>query len=390
MSERTLSRHVAVVGVGESAYHKRGRAPQDEQGLALDAIHAAIDDAGLRPEEIDGFASYSDDRLDPLALAVALGLPELRFTNMVWGGGGGGVCAAVANAGAAVVAGLADAVVVVRSLAQGGFRFGQALAGLGGPALSGSMAYVVPHGLMSPAQTVALRTRRFMHEHGVGQDVLAAIALACYEHAQHNPRAVMHGRPLTREAYDGSRWIVEPFHLYDCCQENDGSAAVIVTSAERAADLRHVPVLVLGAAQGTRTGFDLFGHFSDPYATANFELPARHMYEMAGLGPGDVDVAQVYENFTGAVLMSMVEHGLVDPEEVDDVLTPENLLWTGGLPLNTSGGNLAECYVHGLELVVEAVRQVRGTAVCQVPDAEVALVAGGPAAAPVSSVLLGR
>ena len=386
----TLNRRVAVAGVGESTYHKRGQSPDDEVGLALTAIRAAAADAGLDPSEIDGFASYSNDGLDPVRMMPALGIPELRFTNMVWGGGGGGVCAAVANAGAAVVAGLAEVVVVVRSLAQGDFRFGRAFEQAGSRALTGVLGLVVPYGMMSPAQTVALRTRRFMHEHGVGQDALAAIALTSYEHAQHNPRAVMNGRPLSREAYDESRWIVEPFHLFDCCQENDGAAAVIVTSAERARDLRQPPAYVLAAEQGTSVGFDLFDHFSDPYATSNFTSTALHLFEAAGVEPADVDVAQVYENFTGAVLMSIVEHGLCEPEEISEVFTPENLRWTGSLPLNTSGGNLAECYVHGLGLVVEGVRQVRGQATLQVPDVEVSLVAGGPATAPVSSLLLGR
>src|SRR3546814_760858 len=145
---------------------------------------------------------------------------------MVWGGGGGGGSAAGANAAAAVAAGYADAVVVFRALAQGQFgRFGQA------PpmkAVHGQMAYTMPYGLLSPAQMFAMKVQRFMHDHGVGPEAQRAVALASYHHAQANPRAVMHGRPLTPEGYDESRWIVEPFRLYDCCMENDGAAAVIV------------------------------------------------------------------------------------------------------------------------------------------------------------------
>src|SRR4029077_13215838 len=114
----------------------------------------------------------------------------------------------------------------------------------------GDTAYTAPYGLLSPAQICAMQTIRFMHEHGITQDTLAEIALTCYEHAQHNPRAIRFGKPLTREAYHASRWIAEPFHLYDCCPESDGAAAIVVTTPERARDLRSTPVSIIAAAHG--------------------------------------------------------------------------------------------------------------------------------------------
>jgi len=380
---------VAIAGVGESTYYKHGMSPKSEFELAVEAVTRAAEDSGIPLSSIDGLCSYATDSTNPMRLASAIGIDELRYSNMVWLGGGGGVAAAVANAAAAVQVGYAETVVVFRALAQGEVRFGS---GRGpGPGATGPMTYLSPHGVSSPAQTIALKTRRYMHVHGVEQGALAAIALAAYEHAQHNPRAVMYGKPLDRETYDASRWIAEPFHLYDCCQENAGAAAVIVTTTDRAADLKQAPVYFLGAAQGSAPGYDLFDHSVDPYATANFTQVAQRLYALAGIAPADVDVAQVYENFTGAVMMSIIEHGFCEPEEANEFLTVENLLWnTGRLPLNTSGGNLAECYMHGLELVVETVRQLRGTSTCQVADAEIGLVAGGPCTAPVSSLLLRR
>src|SRR4029434_6966130 len=216
---RTIRGRVAVAGVGETTYYKHGQAPEPEVKLALRAILAACEDAGIDPRQIDGFASYSNDRNDPSRLAAALGLPELRFSNMQWGGGGGGGSAAVGNAAAAVAAGYADCVVVFRALAQGQFqRFGAAPP----PATaSGEAALTFPYGLISPAQRFAMKVMRYMHDHGIRQEAQRAIALASYHHAQANPRAVMHGRPLSAEAYDASRWIVEPFRLFDCCMEND-------------------------------------------------------------------------------------------------------------------------------------------------------------------------
>jgi acetyl-CoA acetyltransferase len=337
--------------------------------------------------EIDGIASYSNDRNDASRLATALGLPDLKFSNMFWGGGGGGGSGAIANAAAAILAGYATHVVVFRALAQGQFgRFGQA-APL--KTISGDFAYTMPYGLMSPAQMFAMRCTRFFHDHQVDHEAQCAIALAAYDHAQHNPRAVMHGRPLTREAYYKSRWIVEPFRLYDCCLENDGAAAVILTRADRARDLQRKPAYIMAAAQGTDYRQAAPAHNAPDYATSNFKTLAPRLYQMAEIKPQDVDVVQAYENFTGGVIMSLVEHGFCQADEVMELCTFENLSWRGGkLPLNTSGGNLAECYMHGLELINEAVRQVRGTSTCQVPDAEISMVISGPMVSPVSDLIL--
>jgi acetyl-CoA acetyltransferase len=200
----------------------------------------------------------------------------------------------------------------------------------------------------------------------------------------------MHGRPLTAEGYDESRWIVEPFRLFDCCMENDGAAALVLTSAERARDLRQRPAYLLGVAQGSEYRNAARGHNAPTYASASFTTVAPRLYAMAGVTPKDVSVVQSYENFTGGVLMSLVEHGFFAPEDANDVLTLENLIAPAGrLPLNTSGGNLAECYMHGLELQIEAVRQLRGQSPNPVPRAQVAMVISGPMVTPVSSMILG-
>lgn len=388
MSERTLRGRAAIVGIGETTYYKRGQAPEAEFRLGLEAVLRACKDAGIDPREIDGFASYSNDRNDPTRFAAALGLRELRYSNMHWGGGGGGGSGAVGNAAAAVVCGVADCVVVFRALAQGQFgRFGQ---GQASARAYGEQAMTAPYGLMSPAQMFAMRVMRFLHDHGIRPEAQRAISLASYHHAQRNPRAIMHGRPLSERDYDTARWIVEPFRLHDCCQENDGAAALIVVSAERARDLPQEPAYILGVAQGSGARAGAGVHNAPDYATSNFKTVAPRLYEMAGMKPRDVDVVQSYENFTGGVLMSLVEHGFFEPEEANEYLVLENLIAPSGkLPLNTSGGNLAECYMHGLELQLEAVRQLRGTSTAQVPGALVALVGSGPMVSPVSDLLLG-
>jgi acetyl-CoA acetyltransferase len=388
MSSRTLRGCVAVVGIGETAYFRHGESPDPEFKLALKAILAACQDAGLDPKQIDGFSSYGDDRNDAVRLAAALGLPRLRFATMQWGGGGGGCCAAVANGAAAIATGQADCVIVFRALAQGQYgRLGQSSAQ---GTVMGERAWLVPYGVISPPQRFAMRVQRYMHEHGIRQEALRAIALASYHHAQNNPRAVMFGKPLDADRYDASRWIVEPFHLFDCCMENDGAAAIVLVDAERVADFQQKPVYVLGVASGSSYRFGAQAHNSPDYGSANFGSVAPDVYRMAGVSPADVGTVQFYENFTGGVLMALAEHGFFRPEDANEFLTLENLVAESGkLPLNTSGGNLAECYMHGFELVLEAVRQVRGTSSNQVVGKEVALVAGGPMVAPTSDLILG-
>ncbi|MGE3074777.1 MAG: acetyl-CoA acetyltransferase [Dehalococcoidia bacterium] len=389
MSENTVNGKVAIVGIAETAYYKRGAADRSEFQLTIEAILAAAEDAGIDVRDIDGFCSYSNDRNDPPRIAAALGSKDLSFSNMFWGGGGGGGSGAVANASAALVAGYSKYVVVYRGLAQGQFgRFGQ---GSQAKSVSGGPAFTQPYGLMSPAQTFAMRVKRFMYDHHISHEPQKAIALASYHHAQSNPRAVMHGRPLSEEDYENSRWIVEPFRLFDCCMENDGAAAVILTTTERARDLRHTPAVVMAASQGSDYRQAATAHNAPDYGTSNFKTVAARLYGQAGIGPKDVDVCQSYENFTGGVMMSLVEHGFCAPDEVEEFMTLENFkAESGKLPLNTSGGNLAECYMHGLELITEAVRQLRRTSTAQVKDAEISMVCSGPMVQPVSSLILRR
>jgi len=377
-----------VVGVGESTYYKRGDAPHTEFQLACIAIRNALADAGLEPADVDGFASYMD-RNEPVRLSHALGTGDLSFTGQTFGGGGNGAASAVALADMAVSSGYAECVVVFRSLAQGQFhRYGQASKAR---RARGRGAFTQPYGMLSAAQTCAMQTMRFMHEHGVTQDSLAEVVLAGYAHAQHNPRAIRYGKPLTREEYHQSRWITEPFHLYDCCPENDGAAAIVVTTRERAGDCDTEPVSILAAAQGLgyRDGGAAFTEKSFP--TAHHRQVGQQLWQRAGIDPADVPVAQFYENFTGPVLMAITEMGFCEPSELNDFVADGGLQWPNGhLPINTSGGNLGEAYIHGFGNVVEAVRQIRGESTCQVEGAELSLSVSGPGYAPGSAVLFGK
>ena len=379
-----------VVGVGESAYYKHGGSPDTEFQLACEAIMNAAQDAGIALNQLDGLISYMDHRNSPLRVAAALGFDELRWSATPWAGGGNNSTASMQFADAAICGGYANYVVVFRALAQGQFyRLGSGSNLVAGGAPEG-LAWGLPYGLMTPAQECALQTKRWMHDHGVSQEALASVSLACYANAQRNPRAVRHGRPLTREAYHESRWIVEPFHLFDCCMENDGASALIVTSPERAKDLpgKAVPILATAQGLGPEIGINAFQprHFPSMY----YEEVGKMIWDRAGVKPTDVDVIQLYENFTGPVLMTMCELGYCEPEEVEAFVADGALEGPDArFPFNTSGGNIAEAYIHGLEMVVEAVRQSRGDSTCQVENVELSFAVGGPGYAPGSAVLFG-
>ncbi|MDO8672904.1 MAG: acetyl-CoA acetyltransferase, partial [Dehalococcoidia bacterium] len=288
-----------------------------------------------------------------------------------------------------IYSGSANCVVAFRAQAEGQFgRFGQSR---GSSLVSGGMAHVNPYGLMTAAQTFALQVRRHMHLYGTTSRQLGAVAVACRKHAQYNPRAIMYGKTMTIEDHQRSRMIADPLRLYDCCLETDGAAAAVITSAERARLCRHRPVYIMGVSQGGGSKQGAFRIGKPNYDTANFEEVARDLWERAGVTPKDIDVAQIYENFTGMVIMSIENHGFCRKGEGGPFVEGGRIEWPkGGLPINTSGGGLSEAYVHGFNLITEAVRQMRGTSTCQVKDAEICLVASAPGVSPVSDMILRR
>jgi acetyl-CoA acetyltransferase len=259
--------------------------------------------------------------------------------------------------------------------------------------IGGPQAFTAPFGLFSPAQMYALDARRHMHEFGTTSAQFGAVAVASYANAQRNPRAVMYGRPLTLEQHQESRMIADPYRLYDCCLESDGACAVVVTSTERAADLRHRRALVTAAAQGMvrGDGNERQSRSASLWTSAGMTSIARQLYGEAGIAPEDVDVAQFYENFTGQVIMAIEDFGFCARGEGGPFVASGAVAWPKGrLPINTSGGNLAEAYIHGLSLVIEGVRQIRGTSTSQVEGAAHCLVVGGPSAPPSSALVLSR
>jgi acetyl-CoA acetyltransferase len=389
----------AIVGIAESEYTKWGRLTRcTEYQLALETILRAVDDAGLAIDDVDGFASFSNDRNEFSFVATDLGVPQVRWAGMTWIVGGGGACAAVGEAARAIATGAARCVVVYRALAMGQFqRFGRALAGdvQGVRPQDAALGFALPFGLLNATIGMALLVRRHMHLYGTTPEQLGHVAVTFRAHANRNPAAVMHGRPMTLADHAAAPRIVEPFGLLDCCLETDGACALVLVAPERARDCRHRPVYVLAAAQGSgpRYGCGAWAmHYmpEEDYATGNGQSLARSLYGDAGIGPADVDCAQLYDHYTGMVLLQLEDLGFCARGEGGPFAASGALAWPdGALPTNTAGGSLSEAYIHGLNHVVEGVKQLRGTAVSQVPDAETCLVASG-SGIPTSALLLRR
>jgi acetyl-CoA acetyltransferase len=381
---RAMAGLAAVAGVGVRQY-RRGHAPLPERGVLVRAIVDACEDAGFDPADVDGFVSYGDDHNEPIRLAPDLGTKELCWSSAVWGGGGGGSAAAFGQAAAAILTGQASAVVVFRALVEG--SSGRLSSAVIARHLN---AHMVGAGLVSPAQVCALRARRLYDHHGVPPSVAENLVRASYYHGARNPEAVSYHKDLDLDAYRTGRWISEPFRLFDCSRENDGAGALLLVSSERAKDLRKPPVYLRGVAQGAAKGWGdlLENDDDDQYATAGFRSVARRLYGQTGLTPGDIDVVQLYENFSAQGVASLIDHGFCTYENAHEVLRFENLIADGGkLPVNTGGGNLAQGFIHGVGIAIEAIRQLRGESSNPVAGARTCLVTGGPAAPTVSSAI---
>jgi acetyl-CoA acetyltransferase len=387
----TLGGRAAIAGIGATEFSKdSGRS---ELKLAVEAVHAALDDAGLRPQDVDGLVTFTMDTNPEITVAQAAGIGELSFFSRIHYGGGA-ACATVQQAALAVATGIAEVVVCYRAFNERSqHRFGTGLTSRQASSEGAAMGWTMPYGLLTPASWVALHAQRYLHTYGLSPDVFAPVAVADRFHAATNPAAYFYRRPITLEDHAASRWIVEPLRLLDCCQETDGGQALVVTTPERARDLRHTPAVITAAAQGAGRNQEAMTSFYRDGLTGLPEMGvvARQLWRTSGLTPADIDTAVLYDHFTPFVLMQLEEFGFCGPGEGADFAAGGRLqLGGGGLPVNTHGGQLGEAYLHGMNGIAEAVRQLRGTAVNQIEGgAERVLVTAGTGV-PTSGLVLGR
>lgn len=383
----------SIVGIGETRYTKAGAAAQSVLGLACEAIVNALADAGLAPADVDGICTYATERCSPASVAQVLGFGSVQFVG-ISPGGGSAAAGVVHSAVMAVGSRAVRTVICYRSICQGPQgRFGRASENALKGEIIGTQAFTVPFGLLAPVHGYAMEARRHMHRFGTRSEHFGLVAVAAYDNAQRNPRAIMHGKTLTLAEHQQSRVIADPYRLYDCCQESDGACAIVITHSERAADCRQVPATILASAHGLAStdGPDRHARSEDLWDSTGLAEVAELLYQRAGVGPSDIGVAQFYENFTGQVLMGLEDFGFCARGEGGAYVESGAITWpTGRLPINTSGGHLAEAYIQGLNPIAEGVRQIRGSSTSQVADAAHCLVVGGPGAPPSGAMILRR
>ncbi len=386
----SLSGRAAIAGVGATEFSKESG--RSELQLSVEATKAALADCGLAPADIDGLVTFTMDSSSEIALARELGLGDLRFFSRV-NYGGGAACGTVQQAAMAVATGVADVVVCYRGFNErSGQRFGQvSVAANAQPNTNGlDNAWTYPMGLTTPAATVALQARRYMHEYGATSEDFGRVAVADRRHAANNPNAFFHDRPITLEDHQASRIIADPLHLLDCCQESDGGVALVVVSAERARDLVQPPSYITAAAQGSAPDqFVMTSYYREDIGVPEMGVVGRELWRQSGLRPDDIPTAVLYDHFTPYVLMQLEELGFCARGEAPGFVAEGAIEIGGRLPLNTHGGQLGEAYIHGMNGITEGVRQMRGTSVNQVPDAGHVLVTAGTGV-PTSGLILSR
>ncbi len=374
----------AIAGIGATEFSKdSGRSVLS---LATEASLAALDDAGLTPADVDGIVRCDHDLIAHNDLVASLGIPDITYWGMT-GPGGGAPCAMVGQAMAAILAGLCKTVLLFRSLnGRSEDRFGQGAHMTGGAQIVGGRGsydeFFMPFGLITAGQTFALMAQRHMIQYGTTNLQLGHAALACRAHANLNPHAQMHAKTMTMDDYLASRMISTPLRLFDYCLETDGTCAVVITTTERARDLKQKPVLIRAQAGGcppdTRPGMMYpVVMRADMTEIGGFNA-AKTLWHRAGIGPEAVDVAQIYDCFTISILLQLEAFGFCERGQSGALAESGALMPGGALPINTGGGHLSEGYIHGMNHIVEAARQMRGQSTGQVTDAEICLVTGGP------------
>jgi len=378
----SLGGRAAIAGIGATEFSKdSGRS---ELQLAVEAVRAALDDAGLTPADVDGLVTFTMDTNPEITVAQAAGIGELSFFSRVHYGGGA-ACATVQQAALAVATGIAEVVVCYRAFNErSGRRFGSGVQQREPSAEGAALGWNLPFGLLTPASWVAMAAQRYLHTYGLTPDAFGPVAVTDRRHAARNPAAYFYGKPITLADHAAARWIVEPLRLLDCCQETDGAQAIVVTSPERARTLPHPPALIMAAAQGAGRAQEQMTSFYRDGLTGLPEMTvvARQLWRTAGLTPADIDVAILYDHFTPFVLMQLEEFGFCAPGEASDFVAADLL------PLNTHGGQLGEAYLHGMNGIAEAVRQLRGTSVNQAGTPAHVLVTAGTGV-PTSGLVLG-
>lgn len=377
----------AIVGSGATPYYFRGESrPQTVNELIGKAVYAALDDAGLTIDDVDGLAFFAFG-FDTALLIEQLGIRNVTFAHCV-SGFGNGMAGMLDLASMAIETGRAKTVVFIGATQQIGRRVGQALSNF---AATPDNVFHRIAGLGGPGQALALSARRHMHRYGTQREAFGEVVLASRAAAA-NRETAFRRKPLTLDEYMAAPMLADPLCKLDFCLETDGALSFVVTSAERAADLPQRPVYIKAVSQVADPdwgrAFFWLNQTDDAFTTAGAAATARRLYTLAGMGPQDIDVALIYDHFSPLVIMQLEDYGFCSRGEGGPFVQSGAIRLNGTIPVNPHGGHLSEAYVVGLTHIREAVEQLRGVAVNQIAGARTALVTGGPAPVPMTGAIL--
>jgi acetyl-CoA acetyltransferase len=386
----SLKDEAAIAGIGVTEFTKNSGV--SELALAAQCVVAACDDAGVDPGEIDGLVSFTLDSTDEIELARAIGAGDLTFYSKINYGGGAAV-GTIAQAVMAIATGQASTVVCYRAMnGRSGKRMGQ---GISGDIISSDIihwSWYMAYGMLIPGSWIAMIANKYMHRYGVTREDLGRVAISQRTHALRNPRAFGYGKPLTMQQYLDAPVIAHPLCLYDFCQETDGGCAILVTSAERARDLKQKPAVVRGVTQASTRGQEQMTSFyrEELESLPEMELAASRVYAMAGLGPDDIDAACLYDAFTSEIIMQLESFGFCGRGEGKDMVRDGALDIDGRLPNNTHGGLISEAYIHGINNIAEGVRLIRGDSTGQPSKAVEHVLVSSGVGVPTGAMILGQ
>ena len=389
-----LSQQIAIVGIGETKFSRDSGC--SELSLAVQAIINAVNDAGLEPKDIDGLCTFTSDNNAEYEVFRNIGGKNLRFWARAHPGGGA-ACTPLQIAKMALLSGDADVMVCYRAMNEySQYRFGKGYGSSqwGGDLLPTADAIVKSmhsvHGLRTAAAMLGICMRRYMHDTGATSEDFANVSVAARRHASTNPRAYFYKKPITISDHQNSKLIADPFRLLDCCLESDGGIAIVLTRSDLARNLRHVPVLIKAAAQGCCDNQVAMTNYynSNIAAFSESELVAEQLYKQSGISPEHIQAAMIYDHFGPTVLPQLEAYGFCKKGTARSFVSNGNIEIGGSLPINTHGGQLGEAYMHGMNGITEAVRQIRGTAVNQLDNVENILVTGA-AGTTTSGAILG-
>ena len=386
----SLKNEASIAGIGLTEFSKHSGV--SELSLAAQCIKSACDDAGIDPAAIDGLVTFTLDSSDEIEVARAVGAGDLSFFSQINYGGGAAV-GTIAQAAMAVATGQASTVVCYRAMnGRSGKRMGQ---GVSGDITSSDLihwSWYTPYGMLIPGSWIAMIANKYMHQYGVTREDLGRVAISQRKHALRNPRAYGYGKPLSMDEYLNSKQIAEPLCLYDFCQETDGACAILVTSTERARDLKQKPAVIRAVTQASTRGQEqMTSFYRDELASLpEMEMAARRIYDMAGLGPDDIDAACLYDAFTSEIIMQLESFDFCGRGEGKFLVREGALDIDGRLPNNTHGGLISEGYIHGMNNIAEGVRLIRGDSTGQPQKAVGHVLVSSGVGVPTGAMILGQ